>query len=339
MILKFGDVEKIKDNSWYILEIRSERTAENVIRRIGKAMPSIFEDGGCCEVFVPVDERDLNLFTLQTSSYVFLRSDKKKELQKFKGVTGVVGLLCNGEKQKLDKAILVDNEYVQGLIREAEQRFRETASTVQEGSFVRVIDGLDKGFCGHVVAIDHDFALVRIELKTRQMFLETPLRNLKDMSHVHPNHRVFYYSDLVGEYLENEGEQAEMLLMQDLTFTPETTEIKTDEIEERKVKFGRQKTVTALTKKLLTRGERNPKVIIKEALKAIEAGEIKKPKSAFIFYSILKQAIMDTLFPNDPQIKTYKDIVKLHGESYRFSPKMIAELDQKGVLAKKAEAE
>lgn len=338
MILRFGDTKKLKGGKWYILEVRSERTVENVIRRVGKAMPTIFKDGGVCEVFVPVDRRDLNLFSLKTSSYVFLRSDKKKELQKFKGVTGVVGILCDGEQQRIDRALMVEDDYVQALIKETEQEFLRGPESIVVGSFVRILDGLDKGFCGHVTHLDRNFALVRVELKTRQMFIETPLRNLKDLSHVPEHSRVFYYSELIDEYVREYDDEAVLMLSKDLSFFQEVVEPSTwDEQDEKKVKYGRQKTVTAMTKKLITEGVRDPKIIIRETLRAIEAGEIKKPKSAFIFYSILKQAIMDTLFKDDDRIKTYKDVVKFYGDSYRFSPKMIAELDEHSILPAKSE--
>ena len=339
MILKFGDTAKLKGCKWYILEIRSERTVENVIRRVGKTMPLIFKDGGCCEVFVPVDQRDLNLFSLKTSSYIFLRSDKKRELQKFKGVTGVVGILCSTEQQRIDKALMVDDEYVQNLIRETEEQFRHNPEPIRVNSFVRILDGLDKGFCGHVTSIDHGFALVRVELKTRQMFIDTPLHNLKDLSHVPEHSRVFYYSELILDYVKDHPESAVLMLSRDLRFHQEPMAESTlmDEPEEKKVKYGRQKTPTALTKKLIHEGVVDPKVIIKTVLSAIETGDIKKPKSAFIFYSILKQAIRETLFKGDERIKTYKDVVKYHGESYRFSPKMIAELDEHSILPSKSE--
>jgi hypothetical protein len=342
VILRFGDPLSLKTFKWYILEVRSERTVENVIRRIGKAMPTIFKDGGNCEVFVPIEQRDLNLFSLQTSSYVFLRSDKKKELQKFKGVTGVVGILCDGEQQRIDKALMVEDDYVQNLIRETEQRFRQAPENIRVGSFVRVLDGLDKGFCGHVTSLDREFALVKVELKTRQMFIDTPIHNLKDLSHVPEHSRVFYYSELIDDYVREYDEAATLMLSQDLAFAQEEPEVQPDtesDSEERKVKFGRQKTVTAMTKNLLFSGERDPKVIIQATLKAIEAGDIKKPKSAFIFYSILKQAIMETLFRDTPEIRTYKDVVRIHGDSYRFSPKMIAEIDKNNVLPSKSETD
>lgn len=194
MILTYGDNTKLKGNKWYILEVRSERTVENVIRRIGKTIPTIFKDGGTCEVFVPIDQRDLNLFSLKTGSYVFLRSDKKKELQKFKGVTGVVGVLCEGEQQRIDKAIMVEDDYVQNLISESNLEHRDAPKDIRVGSFVRVLDGLDKGFCGEVSSIDRDYALIRVELKTRQMFIDTPLHNLKNLDYVPEHSRVFYYS-------------------------------------------------------------------------------------------------------------------------------------------------
>lgn len=339
VILTYGNTTKLKGLKWYILEIRSERTVENVIRRIGKAIPAIFKDGGVCEVFVPIDLRDLNLFTLKTGSYIFLRSDKKKELQKFKGVTGVVGVLCETEQQRIDKAIMVEDDYVQDLIKESAKEFKDIPKDIKVGSFVRVIDGLDKGFCGTVSSIDRDYALVRVELKTRQMFIDTPMHNLKNLDYVPEHSRVFYYNELVDEYVKEYDEIATLMLSQDLKFNQDIPEVKQDlEAEDRKVKFGRSRTVTAMTKNLIYDGERDSKIIITKTLAAIEAEEIKKPKSAFIFYSILKQAIIETLFKGNPEIKTYKDVVKLYGESYRFSPKMIADLDKNHVLPTKSEA-
>lgn len=130
------------------------------------------------------------------------------------------------------------------------------------------------------------------------------------------------------------------MLSQDLKFDQDIPEVKQDlDAEDRKVKFGRSRTVTAMTKNLIYDGERDPKIIIQKTLAAIEAGEIKKPKSAFIFYSILKQAIIETLFKGDPEIKTYKDVVRIHGDSYRFSPKMIADLDKNHTLPSKSETD
>jgi transcription antitermination factor NusG len=338
VILQYGDIKKLKGLKWNILEVRSERTVENVIRRVGKTMPAIFKDGGACEVFVPIEDRDLNLFSLKTSSYIFLRSDRKRELQKFKGITGVVGILCEGEQQRIDKALQVEDSYVQSLIKETREQFEKRPESIQVGSFVRILDGLDKGFCGHVSNIERGFALIRIELKTRQMFIDTPLHNLKDLSHVPKHSRVFYYSELVDDYVKEYDEEATLTLHKDLNFEVESVDpTPLDEPDEKKVKYGRQKTVTAMTKKLIYAGVRDPKIIIKETLAAIEAYDIKKPKSAFIFYSILKQAIMETLFKDDERIKTYKDVVKYHGDSYRFSPKMIAELDERSILPSKSE--
>jgi hypothetical protein len=339
MILTFGDVSCLKGQNWYLLEIRSEKTTENIVRRIGKAIPSLLKEGGCCEVFIPIEQRDLDLFTLRTGSYVFIRSDKKRELQKFKSVTGVVGLFCHGDQQRIDKAVVVDDAYVQGLIQEVETAFLARPFNIQIGSFVRIIDGFDKGFCGFVISIQEGFAIVQVDLKTRQMLIETPLLNLLCLDDVPDEQRVFYYAhELISSYVTEFGDEALTNLSKDRKFVHDTVALPVEvELEEKKVKYGRQKTVTAMAKRMIFSNISNPRLIIKEILLAIKEERIKKPKSAFILYSVLKQTLMETLFAEDNRIKTYKDVIKYYGEEYRFSPKMISDMDKEGLVPAKSE--
>ena len=327
MILSYGNTSLLGNEKWYLMEIRSEKTAENTLRRIGHAMPVILGSDGVGEVFVPLENRDLNIYDLRTSSYIFIRANKKRELLKFRTITGVMGLLCEGEQQRLDKAIAVDNEYVQTVIKECEDRFRNSPSTIHVGSFVRILDGLDRGFCGSVQDINHDYALVVVELKTRRLLIETPIYNLKDLGEVPLEQQVFYYCDTVKEYVEEFTEEALVNLEKDLHFKVEETEETEEVVEEKKVKFGRQKTLTAVAKRLLLQGERDPKVIIQTILDEVRSKNIKRPKSIFILYFVLKQVIKSVLFADDSSIKSYRDIIAKYGEQWKISPKTIKELD------------
>jgi len=338
MILVYGDVSQLVGQKWFLMEIRSEKTAENIIRRIGNALKDIIK-GGACEVFIPVGERDLNVYTLQTSSYVFIRTNVKKELTKFRTITGVLGILCEGEQQRIDKALAVEDDYVQGLIKDCEDRFRMDPTTIVIGSFVRILDGLDRGFCGTVINMERDYALISIDLKTRRLFIETPIHNLKDLSYVPTEQRVFYYSDVVKEYVEEFTEEALMTLQKDIVYSPPhvVEEDNHGENEEKKVKFGRQKTITAVAKRLMYSGVRDPKDMITTILKEIKDENIKKPKSIFILYFVLKQIIMEVLFKDDPEIKSYKDVILKHGEQWRISPKSIKELDTDDMIPLKSD--
>jgi transcription antitermination factor NusG len=341
MILTYGDVSKLQGQKWHLMEIRSEKTAENILRRIGNSLQDIIKDGAC-EVFIPVGERDLGVYTLKTSSYIFIRSTSKKELTKFRTITGVLGILCDGEQQRIDKALTVDDEYVQGLIKECEDSFRMAPTGISVGSFVRILDGLDRGFCGKVVSLERDYALVMVELKTRRLLIETPIHNLKDLSSVPPEQQVFYYSDVVKEYVQEYEEEALLMLQQDLKFkleVPVFEEDTEDNVEEKKIKYGRQKTITAIAKRLMYDGVKDPKVMILAILDEIKNQNIKKPKSIFILYFVLKQIIMETLFKDDPKVKSYKDVISLYGEQWRISPKSIKELDTDDMIPLKSESD
>ena len=327
MILSYGNTSLLGDEKWFLMEIRSEKTAENTLRRIGHAMPVILGADGIGEVFVPLEDRDLNIYSLRTSSYVFIRSNKKRELLKFRTITGVMGLLCEGEQQRLDKAIAVENSYVQGVITECEERFMTNPLSIKLGSFVRILDGLDRGFCGVVRDITQGYALVVVELKTRRLLIETPIHNLKDLGDVPPEQQVFYYCSTVKDYVDEYGEEALVNLEKDLLFKVEVPEDAEEVVEEKKVKFGRQKTLTAVAKRLLLQGERDPKVIIQTILDEVRAKNIKRPKSIFILYFVLKQVIKSVLFSNDTSIKSYRDIIAKYGEQWKISPKTIKELD------------
>ena len=327
MILSYGDTKKLGNDKWYLMEIRSEKTAENTLRRIGNAMPTILGEDGIGEVFVPLENRDLNVYDLRTASYIFIRANKKRELLKFRTITGVMGLLCDGEQQRLDKALMVDNEYVQGVIAECEERFNNSPASIKVGSFVRILDGLDRGFCGVVKDITNGYALVVVELKTRRLLIETPINNLKDLGSVPPEQQVFYYCNTVKDYVDEYSEEALVNLEKDLHFKTEIVEDVEEPVEEKKIKFGRQKTLTAVAKRLLLQGEQDPKVIIQTILDEVRDKNIKRPKSVFILYFVLKQVIKSVLFSDDPDIKSYRDIILKHGERWKISPKTIKELD------------
>jgi len=339
LILVYGDVSKLAGNNWFLLEIRSERTAENIIRRIGNAIPNLIRSNGACEVFLPIGNRDLNGYTLKTASYLFIRTTEKQDLVKFRSITGVLGLLCSGDQQRLDRALSVDDEYVQGLIQECETAFYEGPSHLKVGSFVRILDGLDRGFCGVIQNIDRDYAMVLVELKTRKLFIETPLHNLRDLSDVPQDQRVFYYAPVVQAYAEEFGEEASIMLEKDLAFACpicDKDEGESFSLEEKKTKFGRQRTVTAIAKRLIYEGNRDVKDIVTTILAEIKSGNIKRPKSVFILYFVLKQLLIKELFHDDPDITTYKDVISKYGPNWELSPSSIKEMDTESLIPTKS---
>ena len=201
--MTYKDCSGLKGKEWCLLEVRSEKTIEPTLRRIGKAIPSIFRDDAV-EIFIPVGKRDLDMFDLEAAAYLFVRSTSFPGLLRLKTITGVVSLVTEGDSNRPSKVIKVEDSYVQGLIRAAEKRFKEHSAGVEVGSFVRVLNGETRDFCGTVRAIDNWKAIVRIRLKTKSIMLETPVSNLLNLSHIHPELRAYYYCPLVTNLKDDE---------------------------------------------------------------------------------------------------------------------------------------
>jgi hypothetical protein len=194
VIIEHGNVEKLKGVQWHMLELGSGKI-ENMLRRIGNAMPALFKNEPA-EVFVPIARQDLDVFELK-SPYLFVRSTAFSSLLRLKQITGVVSLVTEGDTNRPSKAIPVEDSYVQGLIKQAEEEHRRRAIGIEVGSFVRILNGETRDFCGVVEIIGDGRAVVRVTLRTKSILLETPIRNLLNLSHVPKEQRVYYYGPLV----------------------------------------------------------------------------------------------------------------------------------------------
>lgn len=201
MILEYGPTAKLRNAQWHILELTNESTAEQTLHRLALSIPQIFRNYAI-ELFVPVSERDLNRFHLESGSYLFVRSTSFPALLKLKRVLGVVSLLTEKDCGYASRVIQVSDEYVQGIIQRLQQQHEQRPANIKPGSFVRVIAGETNGFCGHVQTIADDRATVHISLNTKTIILDTPLRNLLDLSHVPEPQQVFHYSSLLADAAE-----------------------------------------------------------------------------------------------------------------------------------------
>jgi hypothetical protein len=331
MILQYGNMAKLKGQNWQYIELRSDRTVENTLRRVGKAIPGIFRSEAI-ELFIPVCKRDLDVFELETSVYVFVRSTAFPCLLRLKSVTGVVSMVTEGETNRPYKVISVPDDYIQTLIKKVEHQFYERASGIKQGSFVRILDGETRDYCGHILLIADGKACVKVDLKTKSLMIETPVRNLLNLSHVPEDQRVFYYSSLVKQLVEG-GSPGASLIAEDLKFTENTFLGKTlPEIQMvdsgAPKKFTRQRTVTALVKRLVSEGITDPMNVAKEVVTAIRKKDIKPPKNLLIVYCIIKDTLMKEYFLKlNPKLENYRDVIRQHGESYKFSPTDIASID------------
>jgi transcription antitermination factor NusG len=147
-----------------MVELRSEKTIEGTMKRVGKALHGIFRNDPI-EIFIPVVKRDLDVFEMSTGPYVFVRSTSFSSLLRLKQITGVVSLVTEGDTNRPSKAIPIEDTYVQGLIKQAEEEHRKRAIGIEVGSFVRVLNGETRDYCGTVEIIGDGKAVVRITLK------------------------------------------------------------------------------------------------------------------------------------------------------------------------------
>ncbi len=329
MILEYGSVEKLKGINWYLCELRSEKTIESTMRRVGKALPGIFRHDPI-EIFIPVVKRDLDVFEMSTGPYVFVRSTSFSALLRLKSVTGVVSLVTEGDTNRPNKAIAVEDSYVQGLIKQAEDEHRRRAIGIEVGSFVRILNGETRDFCGEVEIIGDGKAVVRVTLRTKSILLETPVRNLLNLSHVPKEQRVYYHCPLLVDLFRDNPDAAAMVEedrhLDEAVPVPEHAE---EPPAEEPKKHSRQRTVTALVKKLiLIEGMHAPLEIAKAVVKSLRTKEIKAPKNLFIVYCIIKDRLRQDYFTKiDPSLSNYREIIKKYGKDYKFSASQIAKID------------
>lgn len=329
MVLEYGDVSKLKGLHWFMCEVRSEKTVESTMRRVGKAIPGIFRNEPI-EIFIPVMKRDLDIFEMSTGPYVFVRSTSFQSLLRLKSITGIVGLCTEGDTQRPSKAIAVEDAYVQGLIHQAEDEHRKRVIGIEVGSFVRILNGETRDFCGMVEIIGDGRAVICVTLRTKKLLLETPVRNLLNLSHVPKEQRVYYYSPSVDELFKDFPDAAvqvgEDLYLDEVA--PVLEHIEEEPLDEPK-KHSRQRTVTALVKKLiLIEGMHNPMQIAAAVVAALKAKDIKPPKNLFIAYCVIKDRLRQDYFAKlDPSLSNYREIIKKYGKDYKFSAAQIARID------------
>lgn len=329
MILEYGDVSKLKGKHWYLCELRSEKTIESTMKRVGKALHGIFRSDPI-EIFIPVIRRDLDVFELSTGPYIFVRSTAFGSLLRLKQITGVVSLVTEGESNRPSKAIAVEDVFVQDQIQQAEEEHRKRAIGIEVGSFVRILNGNTRDYCGTVEMIGDGRAVVRVTLRTKSILLETPIRNLLNISDVPPNERVYYHCPLVTS-LVKESPTGLQLIEEDLHMDDSVQPVETieDQPSDEPKRHSRQRTVTALVKKLiLIEGQHNPIEISKLVVHSLRKKDIKAPKNLFIVYCIIKDRLMKDYFKRiDPNLRNYREVIKKFGKEYKFSANQIARLD------------
>jgi len=315
-----------------MLELRSEKTIESTMRRVGNQIMGIFRDEPV-EIFIPVFKRDLDVFEMKTGCYLFARSTQPgfQALLRLKSVTGVVCLVTEGESNRPSKAIKVEDSYVQGIIGDAENEFVNRAKDIKVNSFVRILNGEARDYCGLVEIINDGVAVIRVDLKTKSLLIETPIRNLLDLNHVPSKQRVFYYGSLVNDLVHVRGKEGEQLIAEDMHIADgqPPVEILDEPPNEEPKRHSRQRTVTAMVKRLvMVENQHDPIKIAKQVVEKLKSGDIKVPKNLFIVYCIIKDNLMKNYFKkNDPKLTNYREVIHKYGRQYKFSANDIAKID------------
>lgn len=329
MILTYKDTSKLHGLVWYMLELRSEKTIENTMRRVIKAVPHLFRDEPL-EIFLPIFQRDIDVFEMKTGCYAFVRSTSFQGLLRLKSVNGVVGLVTEGESNRPNKAIKAPADYVQTVIDDVETAFHKRADGIKVGSFVRLLEGETRDYCGIVETLRDGYAVVRVDLKTKVLRIETPVRNLLNLDHVPADRRVFYYCPLIDEFITDNGIDALNNIQEDLRLDPNwiirKNQIEVPETAGKVKRYTRQRTVTALVKRYVIEGDHEPMSIARKVVAAIQNKEIKTPKNLFIVYCIIKNNLRNYFRKVDPKIANYREVIRVMGPQYKFSAQDIAAL-------------
>ena len=331
MLLNYLDVTKIEADHWFMVELRSEKTSEETIKRVGRALKNIFGPAPA-QVFVPVIERDLDTFTLLTECYIFIRADDVLQVAKLRKVTGVQAIMALDDSTRPNKFIRVEDDYVQGLIKQCWNTHFKRSQGIHHGTWVRIIDGETRDMCGSVIALAGDRVMVKIDMKTKPVMVETSIHNLVDLSHVPEAHRVFYYSSPVREFLEDHGTDAEDQIKDDLLYDEEAIRLFLGQPAEdeapvpvtrhaSQVHVSREQTPTRLIKGLIMEGHKDVHEILRLTVCAIRGGVIKTPKTATILWHVLRQTVIRHLFADDPEVRIYTDVVAKYGKDYELTPK------------------
>jgi hypothetical protein len=302
-----------------MIELRSEKTAGPTLKRLGKTVPDMFEKTPV-EVFIPISRRDHENFEIKSDCLIFVRSNS---FEKVRGLRSVIGVASLFSDELTRKPLRVEESYVRELIDKAREEHRLSSIDVNVNSFVRILDGENRDYCGTVMLINDNRAQVKVVLKGRVLLVDTPLGNLINLDHVPEELRVYYYCDLIDNYHEEKADSALTAIQEDLV-CDHPIHVETIQIANKPKKHrSRHETVTARVRCLIDDGEKDLLVIADKVLEAIAEDRVKKPKTAHIVYSIVKRNVVERVYGNNPDVRTFRDVLRITNSP--FSLKWVEE--------------
>ena len=217
MIFSCGDTSLISTSQWHVMELRSERTAEEILKRVMLALKATFR-GDPVEVFIPEKRTRENSFSLLTDSYVFVHADDPAKIGKLRRITGVQGMVSKDDSTRISSFLTVGDDYVVELKEQVMQAYYARGAAIKLGSWVKILDSQDRDLYGHVTSVSDGRACVRVDLKTKMWLVETSIYNLLDCSDIAPCYRVYYYGTSVERMIEDNPDHAAELLKRDLHY-------------------------------------------------------------------------------------------------------------------------
>jgi len=314
VVLEYGDVAALAGRNWNCLEFSSERAVEQVLRRVASKIPTLFGKDPV-EMFVPVLKRDLDLFDLASANMIFVRSKNQAALGRFRSVTGCLGLVMSNENAyRYKNAISVEDTYIQEIILEDQRRHENLSANVKIGSFVRIIDGEVRGYCGLVQSMTDSRATVAITT-SRTIYLDTPIRNLLLLDHVQQDKRAYYFSSLIEE-------------LEDTSLLPVFVEdVQPEDFPAPRVRTPRDASTTQSITRMIKAGEHNPLQIATATLAGYQSGDILPPvRNLVILSTMIKNSLLDwEKSHSHPKWRTWREMACALGEPYKsFSPMQVA---------------
>jgi hypothetical protein len=190
-----------------------------------------------------------------------------------------------GDTRHASDIIPIGDAHIQTIMVRSREAFEARSAGVVTGSFVRVITGNLKNFCGTVGEVFGSRAKVKIVLKTKHIWLETEILNLLNLDRVPPELRTWYYNSSLDALVP--GLIAEDLRRPD----PESRGPETETGGSLYVSVR----MTAFLRKLIVGGELNPAILAQTTVAAMLAGRVMLVSSVRAFRSTLVGALMQTV--------------------------------------------
>jgi hypothetical protein len=166
----------------------------------------------------------------------------------------------------------VADPYVQSLITDAAAVFLQRGMGIVVGSFVRILNSEYRGYCGYVTSIDGTMGIVQIEYLDRLIIVTTPVRNLKDLSYVPADRKVFFFCKEVEELDDVALLVPYLHYVEEIVVFDETKGTRRPGKAQHPISYTRNETTTGYVRILISEGWTNPHGIARLSLTKIASG-------------------------------------------------------------------